>query len=97
MERILRISEVRKVTGLARTTIWRLERERLFPARCKLGARSIGWLASEVSNWLRTRARAVPAIDGRRPPAPHSGRITSGARRTKTGGADGRKGLDLGT
>lgn len=83
MERILRIGEVRKITGLARTTIWRLERERLFPARCKLGARSIGWLASEVSKWLRTRARAVPAIDGRPVPAPRSGRITSGAGRSR--------------
>jgi prophage regulatory protein len=61
MEQILRVRDVCRVTGLARSTIWRLERGRQFPARRKLGVRSVGWLASEVSEWLMTRALAIPA------------------------------------
>ena len=70
MEQILRIRDVCRATGLARTTIWRLERERCFPAHCKLGKRAIGWFASEVSEWLESRKRA-PVIEGgsRRDPA----------------------------
>jgi len=63
MDQILRSAEVRKLTGLSRTTLWRFERGGDFPARRKLGERSVGWLASEVSAWLETREPANPASE----------------------------------
>ena len=52
-ERILRIKEVTEITGLSRTTIWRMERKDEFPARVQLGVGSVGWKASDVNNWIK--------------------------------------------
>jgi prophage regulatory protein len=54
--RILREPEVRHRTGLSGPTIWRKEAEGAFPRRVKLGPRSVGWLESEIEEWVRDRA-----------------------------------------
>lgn len=54
-ERILRIPEVVEITGLSRTTIWRVERKGEFPARVQLSENSVGWRESEVKEWIRTQ------------------------------------------
>ncbi|MGL1959459.1 MAG: AlpA family phage regulatory protein [Colwellia sp.] len=54
-ERILRIEEVVKLTGISRTTIWRKERTGDFPARVPLSSSIVGWRASDISNWIATR------------------------------------------
>ena len=40
-----------------RSTVWRWEKQGQFPRRRKLGGRSIGWLKSEVMEWIATRPR----------------------------------------
>mgnify|MGYP002813704002 CR=1 FL=1 len=55
----LRLREVCGLTGLSRTTIWRLERAGTFPSRIRLSENSVGWLAQEISNWLAARPRGV--------------------------------------
>lgn len=54
-DRILRTKDVQDMTGLSRTTIWRMERKGEFPARVPLGAGSIGWRFSEVNEWIHAR------------------------------------------
>lgn len=54
-DRIIRSKELHSLTGLSRTTIWRLERKRQFPARVVLGANSIGWRFIEVNEWILSR------------------------------------------
>jgi prophage regulatory protein len=54
-DRIIREPEVREISGLSRTTRWRLEREGKFPARRKLSDNAIGWLESEIRDWVATR------------------------------------------
>ena len=56
---ILRTSQVTALTGLSRTTLWRLEKAGAFPARVQLGANSIGWRADEVKAWIEARPRGV--------------------------------------
>ncbi len=51
----IRKPEVRKITGLSDTTIWRLEKERKFPQRRRLSSSACGWLLSEVLDWIKTR------------------------------------------
>ena len=53
--RILRLSEVQARTGLSRTTIYELRVEGRFPQPVGLGARSVGWIESEVNEWVRER------------------------------------------
>ncbi len=55
MERIIRPREISKATGLSRTSIWRLEAKGEFPQRRQVGPGAVGWLASEVEDWLRSR------------------------------------------
>jgi predicted DNA-binding transcriptional regulator AlpA len=43
------------MTGLSRTSIWRLERKGEFPARVSLTAGSVGWRMSEVEEWVNNR------------------------------------------
>ncbi len=54
-DRIIRAKEVAKITGLSRTTIWRMEKAGTFPARVSLGGNSVGWKHSEIQEWLRSR------------------------------------------
>ena len=58
-DRILRLPEVRQVTGLGKTTIYDQENRGLFPKRLKLTERTCGWWQSEVLEWLKTRPRAA--------------------------------------
>jgi len=54
-DRILRAKEVKEITGLSRTTLWRLENKGDFPRRVSLGVGSVGWHYSEVKDWLTNR------------------------------------------
>ena len=53
--RMLRLKEVVRVKGLARMTIWRLERKGEFPLRRQLGPRSVAWLQGDVEEWIASR------------------------------------------
>ena len=50
--RIMRLSEVKALTGLSKTTIYRFEKEGRFPSRVSLGERSVGWFEDEIENFL---------------------------------------------
>lgn len=54
-DRIIRAKEVQTMTGLSRTTLWRLENKHEFPRRVSLGANSVGWKLSEIKNWIEER------------------------------------------
>ncbi len=57
---IIRKPEVRKITGLSDTTIWRLEKAKKFPQRKRLSTSACGWLLSEVIAWVQSR----PKVEG---------------------------------
>ena len=50
--RIMRLSEVKAVTGLSKTTIYRFEKEGRFPSRVSLGMRSVGWFEDDIEGFL---------------------------------------------
>ncbi len=56
LDRYLRTNECERLTGLSRSTLWRLERAGSFPRRRKLSANAVGWLENEVRAWLQDRA-----------------------------------------
>lgn len=53
--RLLRFPEVRRRTGLSRSTIWRLERRGEFPMHCRISSGAVGWVDSEIAAWLEQR------------------------------------------
>ena len=59
-DRFIREPECRRLTGLSRTTRWRLERAGQFCPRRQISPNAVGWLASEVQRWIDDRAAARP-------------------------------------
>lgn len=55
--KVINTKELLALTGLSRSTIWRLEKEKLFPARRSLSGKRVGWIRSEVEAWIETRKR----------------------------------------
>ena len=61
MDRLIRERECKEITGLCRTTRWRLERLGTFPRRRKISENAVGWLASELEEWLGNRRQVTGA------------------------------------
>ena len=61
---LLRLHDVQRLTGLSRSSIFRLSAAGALPAPLKIGLRAIAWRSDEVADWiaLRTRARADAAV-----------------------------------
>lgn len=54
--RILRLKEVKDMTGLSRSTIYLEIAKGKFPRQIKLtGSRSVGWHESAITQWVRSR------------------------------------------
>jgi len=43
------------MVGMSAPTLWRRVKDKSFPQPISLGGRSIGWLQSEVNEWIKTR------------------------------------------
>jgi prophage regulatory protein len=54
-DRIIRLPELKQITGLSSITLWRKEKEGIFPKRRKISKRAVGWSFAEVSRWLEKR------------------------------------------
>lgn len=52
----IREPECLKVTGLSRTTRWRLEKTGEFPKRRKISESTVGWLSSDLKAWINNRS-----------------------------------------
>ena len=52
---ILRRKQVEARTGLARSTIYHYIKAGTFPRPVPLGPRAVGWIESDVSNWIAER------------------------------------------
>lgn len=62
--RILRLPEVKKLTGLSRSSIYAYIQKGLFPQCVNLGARSVGWLETEIIAWIENRVRTSRSTNG---------------------------------
>jgi prophage regulatory protein len=54
--RIVREKERFRITPISRVQAWRLERVGKYPKRVRLGENSVGWLASELDEWISAKA-----------------------------------------
>jgi len=53
--KIIRLNEVKVITGLSRSTIYLRMAEGNFPQQISLGSRAVGWINSEVIDWIEQR------------------------------------------
>ena len=54
---ILRRPQVQQRTGLSRSTLYQYIKDGEFPASVQLGPRAVGWLESDVSDWITARVK----------------------------------------
>jgi prophage regulatory protein len=52
---ILRLPAVKARTGLSRSTIYHMIARGVFPAPVPIGARAVGFLSTEIENWIACR------------------------------------------
>jgi prophage regulatory protein len=53
--RMLRLAEVSKRVGLARSSVWKMVKEGRFPVPRRLSQRAVGWLEVEIDAWVTAR------------------------------------------
>lgn len=56
---LLRINAVMHVTGLGRSTIYRLMADREFPIPVRLSKRAVAWRRSDLERWSEGRPTAT--------------------------------------
>jgi predicted DNA-binding transcriptional regulator AlpA len=54
----LRLPDVKAVTGLSKTSLYALIKEKSFPAPVRLGPRAVAWVKSEIRQWAVERVQA---------------------------------------
>jgi len=80
-DRILPWSQVKVISGLSRTTVWRLQKTGDFPASVQVSRNRVGWWQSELLEWKRSRLpRRLPT------PRPPSELADTGASATARSG-----------
>lgn len=55
VERLIRIGEVKRLTGLSTATLYRKISTREFPRPVQLGAAARAWPLSEIQDWISAR------------------------------------------
>jgi prophage regulatory protein len=60
--RVLRLRDVIEMTGLARSTLYKYVDAGTFPKPVPLGGRSVGWVESEIQEWIE---QAIQQRDAR--------------------------------
>lgn len=55
----LRRKQVETRTGLSRSTIYQYIKDGAFPKPVPLGPRAVGWLESDVSDWIAARVKSA--------------------------------------
>jgi prophage regulatory protein len=70
---ILRRPDVESRTGLARSTIYLRVSQGTFPRPVSLGGRAVGWIESEIEDWLRRQVDASRGQEATSSPADRGG------------------------
>ena len=60
---ILRLTDVIALTGLSRSTIYLRMVQGKFPKKINLGSRAVGWISSEVNEWIEERIRESRLVE----------------------------------
>lgn len=53
--RVLKLKDVVERTGLGKTSIYKLINLKIFPRSINLGLRSVGWIESEIEDWIKEK------------------------------------------
>lgn len=60
--RLIRLPEVKHITGLSRSTIYSRMAQGAFPASVSLGGRLVAWKEQDVREWIDKQSNALKAV-----------------------------------
>jgi prophage regulatory protein len=69
LDRIIRLPELIRITGLSRASIYRLIEKGNFPAPIELSVNAKGWFASQIRAWMESLRTVAPPNPEADPPA----------------------------
>jgi len=69
-DRFLRLSAVRRRTGVSKSSIYRWMKKDKFPKQVKLLGRSHGWREPEINHWMADPSGFRPKVDEQRRDVP---------------------------
>ncbi len=58
-KKCIKRNDVVKMVAMSSATIYRLEKEGLFPSRRRVGKRAVVWFESEILDWLESREESL--------------------------------------
>ena len=61
-DRLLRRREVEEITGMGRSSIYRLMQAKEFPRPVRVGSTAVRWRASDITRWLESRPIATSEL-----------------------------------
>ena len=53
--RLIKLEEVKNISGLGRTSIYMFMKEGQFPKSVSLGGRAVAWVEDEVFEWVQSK------------------------------------------
>ena len=57
---IIRPKELAELLSISTVTLWRMEKRGELPKRKQISSRTVGWLESDIKEWLDNRPDADP-------------------------------------
>lgn len=61
--KIIRPSELAEILSVSTVTIWRMEKRGELPPRKQISSRVVGWLESDIKEWLENRPNVEEEIE----------------------------------
>ncbi|MFJ1336812.1 helix-turn-helix transcriptional regulator [Pseudomonas caricapapayae] len=52
IDRLLRLPDVLRITGMGRNTVYTRIKEGAFPKQVKIGPKSVAWRQSDITEWM---------------------------------------------
>lgn len=52
----LRMPEVKRLTGLGRSSIYQMMADGIFPRSVAISSRAVGWMVRDIRRWLQERS-----------------------------------------
>ncbi|EKT4476603.1 phage transcriptional regulator AlpA [Pseudomonas putida TRO1] len=52
IDRLLRLPDVLRITGMGRNTVYTRIKEGTFPKQVKIGPKSVAWRQSDITQWM---------------------------------------------
>ena len=61
--KLIKLAEVKEITGLGRSTIYNFIKDGIFPKQVELGPRAVAWVEEEIFDWVEERVLARDETD----------------------------------